>query len=216
MPQDRIHAATSPRVSESADATGAALSGEALSGEALSGEALPGEALPGEALPAPERALRLGGAAAGIVLRPERAADLPFLAALFRASALPDLALLPVDDAVRDTLARMQFRSQTATYRAEYPRARFDIVERDGAPIGRIVVDPGGAAACIVDFALLPERRGHGIGGAILAAVLEFFAHPKRPVTCMVLERNEASLRMCRRLGFVATEAIPPFLRLAW
>ena len=45
------------------------------------------------------------------------------------------LQAMPVDDAIKDSLLRMQFQSQTASYRAQYPAARFDILERDGVPI---------------------------------------------------------------------------------
>ena len=36
----------------------------------------------------------------------------------------------------------MQFASQTESYRGQYPHARFDIVERAGEAIGRMVVVP--------------------------------------------------------------------------
>jgi ribosomal protein S18 acetylase RimI-like enzyme len=157
-----------------------------------------------------------GALCRAITLRPERADDAGFLAALFRSSALPDLALLPLDDAMKDSLVQMQFASQTATYRSEQPHARFQIIEQRGKPIGRIVVDPGDEAGCIVDLALLPECRGQGLGSVILAAALEPFARLKRPVLCKVLASNEASLRMCRRVGFVQIESIPPFLQLEW
>ena len=151
-----------------------------------------------------------------ISLRPERADDAGFLATLFRSSALPDLALLPVDDGMKESLLRMQFASQTATYRSEYPHARFEIIEHGGKPIGRLVVDAGDEAGCIVDLALLAECRGGGLGTAILAAAVAPFARLKRPVLCKVLARNEASLRMCRRVGFVQIDSIPPFLQLEW
>jgi RimJ/RimL family protein N-acetyltransferase len=107
----------------------------------------------------------------------------------------------------------MQFNSQTVTYRAQYPAARFDIVERDGAPIGRLIVDDGAEAACIVDFALLPEHCGGGLGTAILAGVL---AGRTRPVWCQALCTNEPSLRICRRVGFVHIGGELPFLQLEW
>jgi RimJ/RimL family protein N-acetyltransferase len=148
-----------------------------------------------------------------IVLRPEHTADADFLYALFRSHMLAELALMPVDDAAKEQLVRMQFNSQTTSYRAQFPQARFDIVEQDGRPIGRLIVDSGGDAGCIVDFALLPERRGGGMGTAILAAVLR---EQCRPVLCKVLYNNEASLRMCRRVGFVQIDGELPFLQLEW
>jgi ribosomal protein S18 acetylase RimI-like enzyme len=158
----------------------------------------------------------LPSAGGEITLRPERADDAGFLAALFRSTALPELALMPVEDAVKEALVQMQFDSQTATYRRQFPQARFDIIEQHGKPVGRLVVDYGGKAGCIVDLALLAECRGQGLGTAILTAVTEQFARLKRRVLCEVLANNEASLRMCRRAGFVQIGSIPPFLQLEW
>ena len=151
-----------------------------------------------------------------VVLRPERPDDADFLYGLFRSHMRAELALMPVDDAVRDALVRMQFASQTATYRAQYPAARFDIVERDGVPVGRLVVDDAADAACIVDFALLPEHRGGGLGSAIMAGTLARLAERPRPVRCKVLCTNAPSLRMCRRVGFVHIGGELPFLQLEW
>jgi GNAT superfamily N-acetyltransferase len=149
-----------------------------------------------------------------IVLRTEQPGDGEFLATLFRSSAPIDL--MPVDDAVKEGLLQMQFASQAASYRNQYPHARFDIVERDGRPIGRLVVDTGGEVGCVVDFALLPDCRGQGLGSRIMAAVVAQFARLRRPVRCMALAGNEASLRMCRRAGFVPIDSTPPFVQLEW
>jgi GNAT superfamily N-acetyltransferase len=149
-----------------------------------------------------------------IILRPEQAGDAEFLGTLFRSSASIDL--MPVDDAVRESLLQMQFASQAASYRSHYPHARFDIIERHGRPIGRLVVDSGGVVGCVVDFALLPECRGQGLGSRIMAAVVQQFARLRRPVRCMVLAGNETSLRLCRRAGFLPIDSTPPFVQLEW
>jgi RimJ/RimL family protein N-acetyltransferase len=151
-----------------------------------------------------------------ILLRPEREQDAAFLADLFRTTAGRDLSLMPIDHAMKDALMRMQLASQAATYRAQFPTARFDIIEQGGVPIGRIVIDPGTTAGCIVDIALVPERRARGLGTAILAAVLEHFARRQQPVLCQVLAGNEPSLRMCRHVGFRQIGDVPPFVQLEW
>lgn len=151
-----------------------------------------------------------------IVLRPEREQDAAFLADLFRTTAGRDLSLMPVNEATKEALLRMQFASQTATYRAQFPAARFDIVEQGDEPIGRIVLDPGTEAGRIVDIALVPDRRARGLGTAILAAVLERFARRGQPVQCQVLAGNEPSLRMFQRVGFRQVDHVPPFLHLEW
>ena len=158
-------------------------------------------------------ALKLETTRGQVVLRPEEASDTDFLYVLFRSHMLAELALMPVDAATKEQLVRMQFDSQTVSYHAQFPEARFDIVEQYGRPIGRLIVDSGGDAGCIVDFALLPECRGGGLGTAIIAAVLR---QQSRPVLCKVLYNNEASLRMCRRVGFVQIGGELPFLQLEW
>lgn len=171
---------------------------------------------PGEGLLPADVSLTLSHGSETVVLRPERPEDADFLAALFRDIALRELERMPIDDAMKESLVRMQFASQTATYRQQYPAARFDIVERHGVPIGRIVIDPGTDVGCIVDFALIRECRAHGLGSAILGAVLDRFAELRRRVLCKVLADNVASLRMCRRAGFVQIGDMPPLVQLEW
>jgi RimJ/RimL family protein N-acetyltransferase len=151
-----------------------------------------------------------------VVLRPERPDDQPFLYALFRSRAPAELLLMPVDDATKESLLRMQFTSQTATYRAQYPKARFDIIEAEGVPIGRIVFDAGTTVSVIVDLVLVPERRGGGWGGAIIDSLLERVAPLGRPVRIQVLFNNEPSLRLFKRRGFVETGQDLPYLALEW
>jgi RimJ/RimL family protein N-acetyltransferase len=151
-----------------------------------------------------------------MVLRPERKEDTPFLFELFRSHALAELAAMPADDAIKENLVRMQFRSSTATYQALFADARFDIIENDGTPIGRLITDPGGDTACMVDYALIPERRGGGLGTAIIVAVLDQLAPQDRPMRVKVGMTNEPSLRLCARLGFRRVNDDMPMLQLEW
>ena len=110
------------------------------------------------------------------------------------------------------------FAGQTATYRANFPAASFDIIERDGEPIGRLIVDPGDARepACLVDFVLLPVQRNGHLGRAIIAAVLAEQACLGRKVRVKVLHHNMPSRRMCAALGFLEIGQEPPFIQLEW
>jgi ribosomal protein S18 acetylase RimI-like enzyme len=135
-------------------------------------------------------------------LRPEREEDQAFRFRLF-CDARPDLALLPLATEVRDQLMTMQFRAQTLSYRAQVPAARFDIVELEGTPIGRIVVDRPGTAIHIVDQALSPPFRNLGIGGAIMRALMGEAEQAGLPLRLQVASDNAAALRLYLRLGFV-------------
>jgi RimJ/RimL family protein N-acetyltransferase len=153
-----------------------------------------------------------------VTLRPERPDDEALLFRLFRSWALEDLQQMPVDDATKENLVRFQFGGQMMTYRANYPSASFDIIERAGEPIGRLIVDPGDAQepACLVDFVLLPEQRNNRIGRAIIAAVLAEQASLGRKVRVMILHHNEPSQRMCAALGFVEIDRNLPFVQMEW
>ena len=72
---------------------------------------------------------------------------------------------------------RLQFQAQTTSYRAQFPAAQFDIIELDGRPIGRIIVDRNNARLLIVDQAIVPELRNRGIGTALMRSV----TRPRRP-----------------------------------
>lgn len=153
-----------------------------------------------------------------VTLRPERADDEALLFRLFSSWALEDLDRMPIDDTTKQSLLRVQFAGQTMTYRANYPEASFDIIERDGAPVGRLIVDPGNVRkpACLVDFVLLPETRNDRLGRAIIAAVLAEQASLRRKVRVKILHHNMSSLRMCAALGFVEIGQEPPFVDLEW
>lgn len=148
-------------------------------------------------------------------LRPEQDSDTAFRFALFCASQ-PDLALLPLAGAAHDQLMQLQFRGQAQGYRASYPDARFDIIERDGVAIGRIVVDRSCAFVHIVDQALLPAERNFGVGSAIMAALMREAGQAGRAVRLTVAAGNVAAMRLYLRLGFAPIASEPPYIAMNW
>jgi ribosomal protein S18 acetylase RimI-like enzyme len=146
-------------------------------------------------------------------LRPEREDDLAFRLRLFGDSR-PDLALLP--PAAREQLMGLQFRAQTMSYRAQFPQARFDIIELDGVAIGRIVVDRSPAALRIVDQALVPPCRNLGIGSAIMRALMQEADRTRRILRLHVASNNDAAMRLYVRLGFVPVETSAAHIELEW
>ncbi len=129
--------------------------------------------------------------------------DRAFRYRLFRDSRSDEWERLPLDATLRAQLMRLQFEAQTISYRAQFPDARFDIVELADEPIGRIVVDRPGTLLRLVDLALVPQYRNRGIGTAILAALIDEAQAVQLPVRLAVATGNEAALRLYLRLGFV-------------
>jgi ribosomal protein S18 acetylase RimI-like enzyme len=150
-------------------------------------------------------------------LRPERDDDAEFRLALFRDSRLPELALLQQLGAEAfDQIIRFQFQAQTASYRGSFPQARFDIIELDGKPVGRIVVNRPGAMIHIVDQAVVPALRNRGIGTAIMRALMGEAARDGLPVRLKVASSNDPSMRLYVRLGFQLIDAAPLYLEMEW
>ena len=144
------------------------------------------------------------------------AADDVFLFGLFRGSRPPGEDLSFLDAPLREQLMRQQFRGQGASYRARYPDARFEIVERDGAPIGRIVTARTQDAALIVDIALIASWRRRGIGASLVNGVLIEARAAGLPVRLTVFANNALAQRFYLRLGFKPIECSGIGIRLEW
>jgi ribosomal protein S18 acetylase RimI-like enzyme len=154
---------------------------------------------------------------AGLVCRrPERAADGEFCFDLFRGSRPPDEDLSALDAPLREQLMRQQFRGQNASYRSNYPNARFEIVEHGGAPIGRIVTARTPDAVLIVDIALIVSCRRQGIGASFVNGVLNEARAAGLPVRLSVSANNAPALRFYLRLGFKPIENSAIGMRLEW
>jgi GNAT superfamily N-acetyltransferase len=153
-----------------------------------------------------------------LTLRPARDSedDAAFFFALFAATRAAETAAMPIDAKAKDFLLRVQHRSMTETYRREYPNARWEVIEVDGEPVGRLVTDVGNACVTYVDIEILPEAQGQGLARRVMLQALE---EPRRlglPARVNVLMQNVASLKLCERVGFVLVEESPPFVRLEW
>jgi ribosomal protein S18 acetylase RimI-like enzyme len=165
-----------------------------------------------------QEALAISWSFGALQLRPERAEDRDFRLRLFFDSRLPEFALLErsVGAATYQQIMRMQFEAQTVSYRTNFPRARFDIIELDGRAIGRIVVDRPGGMIHIVDQAVTPPLRNRGIGSAIMRALMDEAATAGLPVRLKVASSNDPSMRLYLRLGFEPIETTPLYLDMEW
>jgi len=139
-----------------------------------------------------------------------------FLYLLFASNRAAEMALMPISPADKEFLLQVQFRSMNDTYRKNYPAARYDIIELDRWPVGRIVTAVQADCVYYVDFALLPQAQGIGIGTTVLAAALE---EPRRlglPARLRSFSYNWAAQRLYDKLGFRALADEPPYVLLEW
>jgi len=138
--------------------------------------------------------------AGSVLLRDEVAADGPFLFELYASTRKEELDSWGWPPEMRKPFLELQFRAQQS-YRAAFPRAEFRVLELNRQPIGRIVVDRGQDEIRLVDLALLPKFRNHGIGTALLRALSTEAAAAKKPLRLNVLKGNRAA-NLYLRLGF--------------
>jgi ribosomal protein S18 acetylase RimI-like enzyme len=134
-------------------------------------------------------------------LRPIADADHDFLLRLYGTVRADELAQVDWTDEQKAAFVLQQFTAQHAWWTEHYEGASFDLVLRDGVPIGRLYVARWAEEIRIVDIALMPEWRGRGIGEALIRGVFAEGDSAGKPVSIHVEQYNPAR-RLYERLGF--------------
>ncbi len=150
-----------------------------------------------------------------IRLRPETAEDEAFLRRLNIAVRWNEFAPLPLPADQKVALLQQQYDARHTGYRADYPDADFQVVERDGAPIGRFYVQRGKREHRLVDIAILPEHHGQGIGAALIDILLAEAARARATATLRVDHFNPAK-QLYLRKGFVEVEDLGLDALMRW
>lgn len=148
-----------------------------------------------------------------ICLRPETAGDEPLLRALFASTRVRELAALGGSPDQAEAFCALQLAAQRAHYRAAFPAARFDIVEWEGVPVGRLCVDRRPGELRIVDVALLPEHRGRGLGTGLLHQLCGE-ADAALATMNLSVEAHNPARRLYERFGFAVWSTNGPCLEM--
>jgi ribosomal protein S18 acetylase RimI-like enzyme len=153
---------------------------------------------------AADRVAGIGGSGAMIHCRQATQEDEPFLRGLLIATLTEELAAWAWPEAIREQLLEMQCRVRRQGIAANYPDAEISVVSADAEPVGWIVVMRSAEELYIVDIAVLPGRRGEGIGTAALRGTLEEADRNGLPARLNVNIGNRANA-LYERLGFRRT-----------
>lgn len=143
-------------------------------------------------------ALQLGS----LQLRQSLASDADFLRALYRDVRSDELAVTGWPPEAIDAFCQSQFGFQRQHYRSYYPQALHYLVERDGQPIGRLIVDDSADALRVVDISLTAAQRSQGLGSLLLQSLCDRADAQQRPMALSVEPQNRAR-HLYLRLGFV-------------
>ncbi len=152
---------------------------------------------------------------AGVRLRPISPDDEAFLYDVYAGTRAEEMARLDWHGAQKESFLRMQFEAQHKDYTARYWGARFDIMELDGEPIGRLYVDRRKGEIHVIDIALLPAYRRRGIGGALMQELLDEAAAAGKKVSIHVEQHNPAK-RLYQRLGFTPIADAGVYTLMEW
>ena len=151
-----------------------------------------------------------------VSLRPSTATDEPFLGLLYASTRTEELAVVPWTDEQKGIFLAQQFNAQDVAYRETYPNASFSVVELDGEPIGRLILTRlEGNELRIVDVALLPDHRNHGIGTGLIRDVLASAKTGDLMVSLHVEVWNPA-VEVFDRLGFRRVSKNDVHIQMEW
>ena len=132
-------------------------------------------------------------------LRPATPADDAWQLAIYASTRAEELALTGWPPEQCAQFVAMQHRAQQQHYRAHFPHSVCQLILVDGEVAGRLWLDEREDRLHILDIALLPAWRGHGLG----SRCLQDLAAQGRALGIQVEIHNPAR-RLYERLGFVA------------
>jgi ribosomal protein S18 acetylase RimI-like enzyme len=150
-----------------------------------------------------------------ITLRPIAAEDQDFLLRLYRSSRGDDLRELGWSEERISEFLEMQHEAQRNFLATDYPNLVDQIVSVDGQPAGRLAVEQRPNEIRLIDLALLPERRGHGLGTRLIQQVQEHAQSARLPLRLQVIRFNRA-VALFERLGFTRTSETGSHFQMEW
>jgi ribosomal protein S18 acetylase RimI-like enzyme len=150
-----------------------------------------------------------------ISLRPCLGADEAFLFRVYASTRADEMKLVDWDVAQKESFLRMQFNAQHQYYIDQYPNANFQVILRDGQPVGRLYINRREDEIRIIDIALLPNFRGQGIGSFLMESILSEAAQHNKTVTLHVEQYNPA-MQFYERLGFRLVEDKGVYCFMKW
>lgn len=152
----------------------------------------------------------------GYSIRDEAIGDDAYLLKLYGQVRTPEFERVPDwSDAQKADFVAQQFHAQRHHYRTRIEGCRFMVIEHHGSVIGRLYLQERETRWQIVDIALDVERRGAGLGGAVISHVRDMANRMGKGVGLFV-EHDNAAQRLYRRLGFTMVRDAGVYAELEW
>jgi ribosomal protein S18 acetylase RimI-like enzyme len=152
---------------------------------------------------------------AAITLTPVTSEDHGFLLRLYQSSRGDDLRELGWSEDRISEFLEMQHEAQRNFLATDYPNIVDQIVSLDGQPAGRLAVEQRPGEIRLIDIALVPERRNHGLGTYLIQQVQEHAQSARVPLRLQVIRFNRA-VALFERLGFTRTSETGSHFQMEW
>jgi GNAT superfamily N-acetyltransferase len=144
---------------------------------------------------------------AQITLRTAQPEDSPFYLRVYASTRTEEMDRVDWTAEQKEAFLLMQFNAQTEHYRLHYPQAEYHVIEQDGDPIGRLILERSKDQLLLMDIALLPEYRHTGIGTALIQDLMKEAARTMVPLVLRVEFFNPV-IQLYTRLGFIKTREV--------
>jgi ribosomal protein S18 acetylase RimI-like enzyme len=151
----------------------------------------------------------------GLVVRPSRVNDGPFLHRLYQ-SARPDLQWIDGEREVVELVVAQQFGVQEQGLGEHFPNAMHYVIEKLDTAIGALTTDFGPNEIRVLYLAFIAQARGQGYGRAVLQGVQNAAQQIRCPVATVVWAHNAHAREHYLALGFLVEERNPAAERLVW
>lgn len=146
-----------------------------------------------------------------ITLRNSDLTDGEFLFTVYVSTRADEMALVNWGETQKESFLRMQFHAQRQQYQLTYPNAINQIIEFNGVPAGRLIVDRSADETILVDISLLPNFRNLGLGTALLRSLQ---AEGGKIILHVI--RSNPAVNLYQRLGFIFVGEEAFYSKMEW
>ena len=152
----------------------------------------------------------------GFSLRYATAGDMPELRALYADTRSEEMKGVPWSALAKQQFLDQQFDLQHRHYLEHYAEAEFMVIEYRNTLQGRYYLLRTAPDHLIVDICLMAEKRGLGIGRALLLDSMQEACALGRGMHLHVLKYNIRARRLYEALGFIICADSDMYHQMRW
>jgi GNAT superfamily N-acetyltransferase len=150
-----------------------------------------------------------------VSLRVSGPEDEGFMRSVYAGTRDDELRIVNWTEEQKQAFVQMQFDAQRQHYLIHYPQAEYYVIEKEGKPIGRMIVDRSKSIIFLIDIALLPEYRNAGIGTTLMKDLMAE-VEKKNGALRLHVETFNPVMKLYERLGFVKSGELGVYHEMIW